>query len=298
MKKFLSFSLLLLVCLPLFARTRAEEIRERLLSGDTTKVLVASHRGDWRNYTENSLEGILSAINMGVDIVEMDLQRTKDGKLILMHDASLNRTTTGKGKVAETDWEDISKLRLRNGCAIHTTMKVPTLEEVLVATKGKAMLNLDKADRYFDQVYELAKKTGTLRQLVMKGKRPAKEVKKKYGKYLDDIIYMPIISLDSVGSVPSVKEHLKTLKPCAFELLYKSDSNPRPMQMTKDLKGKSLIWYNCLWDTMAGGHDDDASLKDIDNGWGYLIDKLGTHIIQTDRPAMLIEYLRSRNLHD
>lgn len=40
------------------------------------------------------------------------------------------------------------------------------------------------------------------------------------------------------------------------------------------LKGKSLIWYNTLWDTMAGGHDDDLSLSNPDAGYGYLIDKL------------------------
>ena len=68
--------------------------------------------------------------------------------------------------------------------------------------------------------------------------------------------------------------------------------------MRKKLAGKSLLWYNTLWDTMAGGHDDDASLKDINNGWGYLVDKLGARIIQTDRPAMVLDYLRERKLHE
>lgn len=49
---------------------------------------------------------------------------------------------------------------------------------------------------------------------------------------------------------------------------------------------------------MAGGHDDDASLDNIDNGYGYLIDRLGARIIQTDRPQFLLNYLRSRGLHE
>jgi glycerophosphoryl diester phosphodiesterase len=53
-----------------------------------------------------------------------------------------------------------------------------------------------------------------------------------------------------------------------------------------------------LWDTLCGAHDDDASLRDIDDGWGYLIDRLGTRIIQTDRPQMLLQYLRQRGMHD
>mgnify|MGYP001237631967 len=48
---------------------------------------------------------------------------------------------------------------------------------------------------------------------------------------------------------------------------------------------------------MAGGHDDDLSLSNPDAGYGYLIDKLGARIIQTDRPAYLLQYLRKRKLH-
>lgn len=298
MKRISLLFLVCICCLPAFSGTRAEAIRNRLLNRDTTNVLVASHRGDWRNFPENSMEGINSAINMGVDIVEIDLQLTRDSVLILMHDPKLDRTTTGKGKIRDTDWADIAKLKLRNGCHIRTGQRVPTLEQVLKATRGRVMLNLDKADRYFDLVYALAKKTGTERQIIMKGKLPARQIKEKYGDFLDEIIYMPIVNLDSAGSAPAIKDHLKELKPTAFELLYTSDDNKRPAEMRAMLKGKSLLWYNTLWDTMAGGHDDDASLKDINNGWGYLVDRLGAHIIQTDRPQMVLDYLRSRKLHD
>ena len=235
---------------------------------------------------------------MGADIIEIDLQRTKDGVLLLMHDAKLDRTTTGKGKIEDKTWDEISKLKLRAGHHIRTAQKVPTLEEVLLATKGRVMLNLDKADRYFDQVYDLCKKTGTERQIIMKGKLPAKDVKEKYGAYLDEILYMPIVQLDSVAAMKNIDEYIEVLNPTAFELLYVKDTNERPKQLRQSLNGKALRWYNTLWDTMAGGHDDDATLKSMDNGWGYLIDKLGANIIQTDRPAMMIEYLRSRGLHD
>lgn len=325
MKKILTIALLLICCVPAFSRTRAEEIREGLLSRDTTKVFVASHRADWRNWPENSLEGINSAIEMGVDIVEVDLQLTKDSVLILMHDPKVDRTTTGKGKIADMTYDEIQQLRLKNGVSIYTQHKVPTLEEVLNLAKGRVMLNLDKADRYFDLVHALAKKTGTERQLIMKGRKPAAEVKELYGDYLDEILYMPIVHLDDQKAFKKyydgqdhgqkkvtakkmradqkaarkeLKDHVAVLNPCAFELLYATDENQMPLEVKESLKGKSLIWYNCLWDTMAGGHDDDASMHDINNGWGYLVDKLGCRILQTDRPAMLIEYLRGRGLHE
>ena len=212
MKKILSIGLLLLCCVPMFSRTRAEEIREGLLKRDPSKVFVASHRADWRNWPENSLEAINSAIEMGVDIVEVDLQLTKDSVLIIMHDAKLDRTTTGKGKISETNFADIQKMRLKNGVGIYTRHKVPTLEEVLNLAKGRVMLNLDKADRYFDLVHAMAKKTGTERQLIMKGRKPAKEVKELYGDYLDEILYMPIVHLDDQKDYRQVfdgKDHPK-----------------------------------------------------------------------------------------
>lgn len=284
--------------LQLVAQDRVTQIREKLLSRDQNSVMVVAHRGDWRNFPENSLEAIDNAIKMGVDIVELDVARTKDGVLILMHDRTLNRTTTGKGLITEANMDDIRKLNLRNGCNIRTIHKVPTLEEALLHAKGKIMINLDKADVYFDEIYELLKKTGTAKQIIMKGRKPVSEVKKQFGEYLEEVIYMPIVDLDKPEAEKQIYKFVQELSPVAFELLFVKDSNELPKQLPAQLKGKSLIWYNTLWDTMAGGHDDDMSLSDPDAGYGYLIDKLGARIIQTDRPAYLLEYLRKRKLHD
>lgn len=54
------------------------------------------------------------------------------------------------------------------------------------------------------------------------------------------------------------------------------DSNKLPYKVKDIMSGKSRIWYNTLWDTHAGGHDDDCSLVNPDNGYGYLIDHLGS----------------------
>lgn len=258
-----------------------------------TIVIVVAHRGDWRNFPENSLEAIDNAIKMGVDIVELDVKKTKDGELILMHDRTLDRTTTGKGLVSENTLSDIRKLNLRNGCNIRTIHKVPTLEEALLHAKGKIMINLDQADLYFDQIYELMKKTGTTKQIIMKGRRPVAEVKKQFGDYLEDVIYMPIVDLDASGAEKHIEAFIKDMSPVAFELLFVKDTNLLPKKFATTLNGRSLIWYNTLWDTMAGGHDDDMSLQNPDSGYGYLIDTLGCRIIQTDRPAYLLDYLQT-----
>ena len=286
------------VVLQLSAQNHVEQIREKLINCDSSSVIVVAHRGDWRNFPENSLEAIDNAIKMGVDIVELDVKRTKDGELILMHDRTLDRTTTGKGLVSENTLSDIRKLNLRNGCNIRTIHKVPTLEEALLHAKGKIMINLDQADLYFDQIYELMKKTGTTKQIIMKGRKPVAEVKKQFGSYLEDVIYMPIVDLDVAGAEKQIEAFIKDMSPVAFELLFVKDTNLIPKKLATTLNGRSLIWYNTLWDTMAGGHDDDMSLQNPDSGYGYLIDTLGCRIIQTDRPAYLLDYLRKRKLHD
>ena len=215
-----------------------------------------------------------------------------------MHDKTLDRTTTGKGKIAEWTLDSIRTLRLKNGAALKTKHRVPTLEEALLTAKGRVMVNLDKAYPIFDEIFPILEKTGTVGQIIMKGSKPVAEVKKDLGKYLDRIIYMPIVHLDRPGAMQQIDGFMKELHPVAFELLFESDTCQLPKQVRAKLEGKSKIWYNTLWDTMAGGHDDDKSLENPDEGYGYLIDTLGATIIQTDRTAYLLEYLQARKKHN
>lgn len=278
---------------------RAEGLRARLLAGDTTAVFVVAHRGDWRYAPENSIAAIEHSIAVGVDVVELDLQLTRDSVLIVMHDATLNRTTTGKGRVADWTLDSIRTLKLKNGCGIRTKHMVPTLEEALLAAKGRVLVNLDKADRYFDLVAPVLERTGTTRQIVMKGSKPADEVLALYGKYLDEVIYMPVVNLDNENAAELMQAYISDLKPAAYELLYaQAEDTVLPLRMRDTLRGRALIWYNTLWDTLCGGHDDDLSLEDPDAAFGYLIDTLGARIIQTDRAEHLLSYLRQRGLHE
>ncbi len=279
--------------------TRAEILRNRLFSGDTSAVLVVAHRGDWRYAPENSIAAIEHSIEAGVDIVELDLQLTKDSVLIVMHDGRLDRTTTGKGRVQDWTLDSIRTLKLKNGCGIRTRHGVPTLEEAMLAAKGRVLVNLDKADRYFDLVMQVLEKTGTVPQVIMKGSRPAEEVVSLYGEYLDDVIYMPVVNLDRKDAPEMMADYIRNLDPLAYELVY-ADGNmtEQPLLMRTLLKGKALIWYNTLWDTLCGGHDDDMALDNPDAAYGYLIDTLGARIIQTDRAEYLLGYLRARGLHE
>ena len=94
--------------------TKISKLREKLSDSEGKDVMVIAHRGDWRNALENSVQAIQRAADMGVDIVEIDVRLTKDSIPVLMHDSTIDRTTTGKGKVGDWTLEELKNLYLKN----------------------------------------------------------------------------------------------------------------------------------------------------------------------------------------
>lgn len=276
---------------------QSRKIRRELLDIKTKKVFVVSHRANWRCAPENSIPAIKNSIRLHADVVELDARKTKDGHIILMHDETLDRTTTGNGRVDEWTLDAIKTLYLKNGADLKTKYRVPTLEEALLTTKGRILVNLDKSYDIIDEIYPILEKTGTVDEVILKGDKSAEVVQNDFGRYLKKILYMPIIHLDSPGSMKQIDDFMNKLHPVAFELLFVSDTCKAAFAARKKLEGKSRIWYNTLWDTLAGGHDDDLSLEYPDKGYGYLIDSLGASIIQTDRTIYLLDYLKKRHLN-
>lgn len=262
-------------------------------------VMAAVHRGDWRYAPENSIAAIEHCIEMGADIVELDLQLTRDSVLIVMHDTKVDRTTTGKGKVNDLTLDEIKSFQLRNGCNIKTAHKVPTLREAMLAAKGKILVNLDKADTYFDLVLPILRETGTARQTIIKSNRRSDDVLADFGDGYREIIYMPKVNFTEENSMDALEDALTNLESPILELKYAdADCLERALAGTQRIDGTKRIWYNTLWDTQCGGHDDEVALRRPDEAYGYLIDTIGASVLQTDRAALLLDYLRSRHLHD
>ncbi|MDF2931478.1 MAG: glpQ [Chryseobacterium sp.] len=258
------------------------------------KVMVVAHRGDWREAPENSVWAVKKAIEKGVDMAEIDLAMTKDSILILMHDNTIDRTTTGKGKPSDFTLEEIKKLNLRDGLGVETQMKVPTLEEILVLSDGKILLNLDKGFDYIKQVYPLIKKRNMLDQILFKGHESYTEFNRKYGDIKKDIHYMPIIKLGDEKDLKNISEYLKNYKVYGFEFTIGSTEN-NLIDFKKLKENKVKIWVNSLWPHHNAGNNDDKVL-DNPNVYDWYLQK-GVNIIQTDRPMELIKYLKSKNLY-
>lgn len=71
---------------------------------------VVAHRGDSHHYPENTLEAFRSAVQMGVDVIETDVHLSKDGKIVIWHDPTLERNTNGSGKVEDHSLEELKNL--------------------------------------------------------------------------------------------------------------------------------------------------------------------------------------------
>lgn len=101
------------------------------------RVLRIGHRGAAGHAPENTLAAIQKGIALGVDFVELDVRRTADGALVILHDATVNRTTNGKGRVDRLSLQDVKKLRAGDG------ERIPTLEDVLKVAAGNVGLMLE-----------------------------------------------------------------------------------------------------------------------------------------------------------
>jgi glycerophosphoryl diester phosphodiesterase len=134
--------------------------------GQPVKISVHRGGGDLPGYPENCIESFAHmAKNLGTAarpvIIECDIDLTKDSVMVMMHDATLDRTTTGTGKLIEKNYAELSQYRLEDNKGNVTPYKIPTLEEVLRWGRKKATFTLDvKRNVSFAKVVDMIHKTG------------------------------------------------------------------------------------------------------------------------------------------
>lgn len=135
----------------------------------SNKTELSAHRGAQVAAPENTLEAITQAGLLGYGFIEIDVRKTKDGQYILMHDETVDRTTTGTGKVRDLTFQQIQSFAIEDKQGNVTNYKVPTLQEVLQeARKYDLVVNFDGSkgewgDKEFvDGIMEIAKETNVL----------------------------------------------------------------------------------------------------------------------------------------
>jgi len=276
---------------------KALKVVETLHDPNSQYVVVVSHRGDWRNYPENSIPAIESVIRMGVDMMELDLKRTKDSVLVLCHDGTLDRTTTGHGLISDYTYEELLQFDLKRGHGIAIPgLKIPTLRQALEVCKDKITVNVDQGYEYYDQVLEIAEELGVTDQLLIKGGHLWPEVQQKLAEHEHNLMYMPVVTLDgSEWSHKLFESYITSEEPqMAYELCFNELNDEARETVNRVLESGSKVWVNTIWASLCGGYDDDRAYDSGDPASVYNpILNLGVSIIQTDRPEFLIRYLES-----
>lgn len=268
---------------PSFAadRDRADRLWAEFMSAPIGRPLVQAHRGNHEYAPENSLRAFEAAIAVGADIVELDVRQTRDGVLMVMHDADVRRTTTGSGAVSELLASDIAALRLRGPGGGVMQDYVPTFAQALKTLRGRILVTVDIKDSQpgiVPAVVAAVHQAGMARRVIY---------------YSDELANLDIVhriepeavTLPLAGSPADFAPLIARFAPKVMHL------KPRylsPM-IVADLHSRGLrSVVNAL-------HSQRTATDDLDEGYVAILAS-GVDIIQTNRPTQLIETVRSRSL--
>jgi len=163
-KEALIFLLFLILYNGIFAQFK----QNLILPKAKNRIIVIAHRGDHTKAPENSIPAIKNAIKDGADYVEIDLRTTADGRLVIMHDATVNRMTNGIGKISQMNYDSLRALKLFNKNIPNSdTLTIPNFEEILSVCKNKINIYLDFKDANVEQVYSEILKAKMQNQIVV-----------------------------------------------------------------------------------------------------------------------------------
>ena len=278
--------------------TRVEKILAEINDPNSKYIAVISHRGDWRNYPENSIPAIESIIRMGVDMMELDVKMTKDSVMVLMHDKTINRMTNGKGLVSDITYDSLMTFNMKRAHNVTTdSIKVPTLRQAFECCKDRILINVDHAHNYYKEIVELAEEMGMTGQVLMKGKKSIDQVAADMAPYKNNLLYMPIIDINKEKGQQLFYDYVnRGVVPMAFEVCWQENGEDMEKCVAEIKKMGSKLWVNTFWPSVCGGfgNDDDAALDAADPAdvYGQYVE-MGASLIQTDRPELLIKYLES-----
>lgn len=239
-------------------------------------LMIAAHRGAHSRAPENSLAAIEAAIAEGADIVEIDIAVTGDGTPVLMHDRTVDRTTTGKGPVEDKTASEVAALRLKERDGRPSPEAPPTLARALALACGRILVDLDlKSDR-LDPIIEVVNASGMRATSLYFDSDPAVLARVRSADPAARLMVrltmdMPLAELlASVGGAQIVH----------------ADSDSLSLGARADIAGYGLrVWLNSLGDA-------DRRLRAGDPGGIMALLGQGASILQTDAVPELAAILR------
>lgn len=270
-------------------------IMETLHNPADPRIMICAHRGaNTDGLPENSVATIKRSIEEGFDIVEIDISQTKDGHLILMHDKTLDRTTTGSGNVSDKTLEEIKTLYLKNEEGEITPEQIPTLDEVLDVAKDEILIQVDKWRGYIGDILPLLEEKGCLHQAIFRSTSYYDDVKPIFGDYMDQVLFIPVIPAHRDDAQKLFDDYLAKMPEIpVISIVFDEEELPL-LDLVPELKKNYRIWFNAIQDKDCAGRGDEMAKYDTDNSFGWLIDK-GGNIIFTHNPTLLKYYLQNQS---
>lgn len=267
-----------------------------LIDSCKEKIVIAAHRGAaGGNIPCNTMAAYEIALKHGADMIEVDVDRSLDGHLVIFHPKQeINHLRFG-GSVRDYTLEQIQGvLRYCNFDATPTEHTLCTFDEVLESFKGRCFINVDK---FWDNPVEISKairRHNMMDQIVVKS-APKPKVFDVLEELAPEIMFLPIYKNEHGNYHDELKK--RNINYVGAELVFfTEDCEVGCPEFRETLRREGyLVWGNAILYNykvpLAAGHSDDISLvKDPALGWGWLADN-GFDIIQTDWPLAMSTYL-------
>lgn len=267
----------LIISIFLFVFASGIKAQQAMVPVSKHKFMVIAHRGDHVAVPENTIAAFERAIYHGADYVEIDLRTTKDSVLIIMHDATVDRMTHGKGMISDMTYKEIKQLKVSDKKKrLSKAYSIPTFEEVLNACKDRIHIYLDFKNASVRQCYNIIKQYSMENQVVVYINNPL-----QYIEWRRLVPHMPVM-LSLPGDVKN-EDQLKTfLDRYPLEILDGDYTDYTPGMVAYANKEGKRVW------------PDIQSPGEAAN-WDKAVE-LGFHGLQTDHPEDLINYLRKKGL--
>ena len=263
------------------------------------KVLIVAHRGvSGGNIPCNTLASYEIALKQGADVLEIDIDMSKDGKLYIFHPGMESEHLYYRQRLKNLTSDEISNLRYVNYDRNYTQFGLNTFDEFLETFKDRCYVNVDKFWDHPKEIYEAIKRHDMVDQMLVKSP-PSEKVISVLEELAPELPYMAVVK----DTHPMHEELMKKkINYIGAEVLFDEEDSEvaTPTFIEKMHHDGKLVWvnaiiYNYISQLSAGHSDDTALCVDPDLGWGWLV-KRGFDFIQTDWTFMLLNYLRENDL--
>ena len=285
---------------------------------------VVAHRGGYyengvTTIPENSFTAIEQSIDLGVEMIELDVWKTEDDRYVIIHDETVDRTTTGSGRVEDLTLDELKELNLIiEDTGEVTSEKIPTLEEAFKAVDGEIMLNIDikLPVEELVNVMNVARDMDVDEQIVIKNPVNNEEqfeaVQETISQLPFSVKFMPIFDDSLVSDPEFVEEVFEEFQPDAAEMLVRPQGEEqKPVEDPGFLFSEEVkeiaqeydvrLWINTLFANPEiddnGFRNDVLALTEPDEVFGFWVDA-GASVLQTDEPLLAIDYLSDNGLRD